>query len=308
MMIDNIHLLKFIEEKFGADIAKWLVNIHQGGSNNAKGNRYELYFMAYKAFQLASQPDLALDKHRLQGQEMGFVDDICHIDGQHNIKYNYQAKNSNHASADWTNETATRFHYQQVIDKDLLKFDKSINTLVVVSEAKQQANQGKIPVESKESAFCIYFPDCKNTLELIEHTDISDFIVQLIDGSSIDKIDYAIKLILGSLQSNLAHDIDTIFRQASYEGHPNPFVKFNPPMPTQAIPEWIAKILATANISTTCEIRYNDIILTTNNNDFQFTVTAPLALIESLPKERIAMVNDIAGLVQLFMEQVAQTL
>lgn len=303
MPVDTTRLIEFIEEKFGVDIAKWLINIHQGGSNNAKGNRYELYFMAYKAFQLASQPNLPLDKQCLLGQEMGFVDDICHVDGQHNIKSNYQAKNSAYASADWTEETATRFQYQQVIDKDLLNFDKSINTLVVASETKQQANQGKIPVELKESAFCLYFPDCKNTLDLIEHTDISDYITQLIDGSSIDKIDYAIKLILGSLQSNLAHDIDSIFRQASYEGHPNPFVKFNPSVSTNEIPAWIAQILATANISTTCEIRYNEILLTTNNGKFSFTVKAPVDLIARLTNERIATVTDIPSLIQLFMQE-----
>lgn len=301
-------LLDFIEAKFGKDCANWLVNIHKGGSSNQKGNRYEQYFTVYKAFQLASNHSLIFDKQLLCNQTLGFVDDICHIDKQHNIKYNYQAKNSDNASADWTADITTRFTYQHIIDTEFLKFNQSNNLLVVSNQVKWQNNQSKIPSELQTTAQCIYFPDCHSTLELIENTDIREFVVKLIDGSSIDKIDYALKLILGIIQSNQQQDIQSIFNQASVEGHPNPFVKFNRKETLTKLPHWIVNLLEHAEIPISYQISYGNLIVITESQGCRFTVTTPVFALNNIPNERIVTINNLFSLLELLMELAAKTL
>ena len=111
-------LVDFVKKTFGDSEAKKLKNIHTGGLSNRKGGRYESFYHLYKIFEIAGQNDCQFDKHIIEAQSLGFIDDLVHIDFTNNSRTNYQAKNSDNSTADWTEEISSRVNYQIKIDTE----------------------------------------------------------------------------------------------------------------------------------------------------------------------------------------------
>lgn len=71
-----------------------------------------------------------LRKHIIEAQSLfGFIDDLVHIDFTNKSRTNYQAKNSDSSTADWTEEISNRVKYQ--IKKLILNFIKPNIHLII---------------------------------------------------------------------------------------------------------------------------------------------------------------------------------
>ena len=123
-----------IERCLGEAARKYAENKQRGGSNGKKGARYEDYFLAFKAAQIAAElievPDAAWPK--LRGQIAGFVDDAV-IESEKSTKY-FQLKNVQ--SITWANgehPLETDFEYQYRLASAMAK--PSPSTELVVSSA-----------------------------------------------------------------------------------------------------------------------------------------------------------------------------
>lgn len=227
----------FVENHLGADKLKQLKNIHQGGINNSKGAQYEQHYLLFKTFEIANNTNLDLSKQYLKTQFCGFVDDIVYFDRQNNIKYNYQAKNSDGKTADWSNEQEQRFTQQIKIDLNFFRFDNSYCYLLVSDINKANINKTKITHSNFD---CEFFPYYKNLVELLEYTPFKEYVDNLIEPNATpaDR-NYATSLILGILSSNELGSIQDIFENAQSEAHPNPFIKFR--QSNQIMPDWLIK-------------------------------------------------------------------
>lgn len=227
----------FVENHLGADKLKQLKNIHQGGINNSKGAQYEQHYLLFKTFEIANNTNLDLSKQYLKTQFCGFVDDIVYFDRQNNIKYNYQAKNSDGKTADWSNEQEQRFTQQIKIDLNFFRFDNSYCYLLVSDINKANINKTKITHSNFD---CEFFPYYKNLVELLEYTPFKEYVDNLIEPNATpaDR-NYATSLILGILSSNELGSIQNLFENAQSEAHPNPFIKFR--QSNQIMPDWLIK-------------------------------------------------------------------
>lgn len=169
----------FVEKELGKDVLLSLKRIRVGGTNNQKGRDYENYFQLFKAFELASQ-DIDHEKHLLSCQELAFIDDICHWDLEKSIKHNFQAKNSSGSAADWTSEITIRCERQTILDTKFHKITESKNYLLVSCENKRTSNLEKVPEKLRKLNTCIFFPYCKNLVELLDQTNLGHYISILI--------------------------------------------------------------------------------------------------------------------------------
>lgn len=288
---------KFVTDKFGEDILILLNNISKGGSNNFKGRNYENFFQLSKAFELASSENIDLTKHSLSCQERAFIDDICHIDDENSIKYNFQAKNSSGQAANWTNVLSKRCKLQTEIDNNYHSIKNSKNYLVVPCKKKQQSNLDKIPSSLKNNNSCIFFPAYESLFELIQNTELKSHIIKLISSNSASDIDYAAKLILGSLQdfSVKQKTVYDIFQSAQSDAYPNPFKKFQLATNT---PAWINKLLETTSNQATYSIQCSRGSISFNG----FVATASLDAIYNVTESRINQLHNIQDLMRLFLE------
>lgn len=304
-MIDDKHILDYVHQNFGKAACLNLKNIHQGGLNNSKGRDYENYFQLFKAFEIAAQDDIDLDKQILANQVLGFVDDICHIDNDQLIKYNYQAKNSSGSAADWTPEISDRFAKQWLIDTDCYQMAKSINCLLVSDKVKALQNLSKIPLHLVDKDTCQHFAYHPTLYELVYQTPLSQFIQKLINNNNRSNIDYAAKLILGVLQSNHYQSVADIFTQAQAEGHPNPFVKFRVSEGTLLLPDWLQQLLTNASPSIRYGLDYDILTIILPSG---FATSINIELLNQLDHERTAQVRTINDLLPLVMQLTAQSL
>lgn len=241
---DTQQLEQFVSHTFGLEQLSELKNIYQGGQNNSKGNLYEQYYLVFKAFQIASQDNLDLTQHYLQSQTYAFVDDLCYIDKQNSIKHNYQAKNSSHSSANWTDEMQKRFLYQKKIDLDFFKFKQSKNYFLVSDLEKAKSNQKKIQQSDEHNDFsCEFFPYYQQLSQLLADEEFKSYIDQLImpNATPADR-DFAVRLIQSALGHHQKQSIDDIFNKAQSDAYPNPFIKFRPQLSNE-IPQWLQETL-----------------------------------------------------------------
>lgn len=288
----------FVENKLGKAVLSNLKRIHVGGNNNKKGRDYENFFQLFKAFELASQ-DIDHEKHLLSCQELAFIDDICHWDLEKSIKHNFQAKNSSGSAADWTSEITTRCKHQTILDTKFHNIAESKNYLLVSCEKKKTDNLKKVPVKLSKLNTCIFFPYCKNLVELLDQTNLKHHISDLIDTDEASQIDFAANLILGVLQGRSSQDIKSIFAQACSNAYPNPFVKFrknsfiNP-----EIPKWIEQIVTTSSNNTTYRLQSGRVYLSIATG---FEVGASLDLILQVPESKYQEITNTKDLAMLFM-------
>lgn len=288
----------FVEKELGKDVLLNLKRIHVGGTNNQKGRDYENYFQLFKAFELASQ-DIDHGKHLLSCQELAFIDDVCHWDLEKSIKHNFQAKNSSGSAADWTSEITTRCKRQTILDTKFHNIAKSKNYLLVSCEKKRINNLKKVPMKLRKLNTCIFFPYCKNLVELLDRTDLKHHISTLIESDDVSQIDFAANLILGVLHGRSSQNIKSIFEQACSNAHPNPFIKFRKnSFSDPEIPEWIERIVTTSSNKITYRLQSGRIYLSIVTG---FEVTASLDLILQVPESKYQEITNTKDLAMLFM-------
>lgn len=304
-LVDNQQILDYVAAEFSTADCQTLLRIHQGGLNNTKGRDYENYFQLFKAFEIAAQDNCNLDKQILGMQVLGFVDDICHIDGDNLIKYNYQAKNSSGSAANWTVDISDRFKKQRAIDAQCYKMQHTQNCLLVSDKNKAVENLTKIPADLKHKDTCQYFAYHQTLVELVYNTALSSYISKLIINNNRSNIDYAAKLILGVLQANQYRSVADIFTQAQADGHPNPFIKFRSLAKKSYIPPWIQQILTKASQHIAYRLECNILTITSTTG---LVISVDIDLLNQLPDEQIAQIHTIQDLLRLSMRIAAQNL
>lgn len=304
-MITDKQVIDYVSTNFGEKDGQKLRNIHQGGLNNSKGRDYENYFQLYKAFEIAAEDHGNFDEQLLGMQVIGFVDDICHIDGDRLIKYNYQAKNSSGTAADWTDDISDRFRKQRAIDSHCFKVSQTKNCLLVSSKNKAVENAKKIPDDLKGTDTCQHFAYHQTLVELVYSTVLATHIKKLINNNNTSNIDYAAKLILGVLQANQYQSIADIFSQAQADAHPNPFVKFRPDVKNVNMPSWIQQILTHPSHHIEYRLECDILTMTTTTG---LVVSVDVDLLNQLPTERTVQIHGLQDLLRLSMHVAAQNL
>lgn len=200
-MIDP-QLTVFTRDRWGEASASQLVSIRRGGQNNAKGNKYEL---TYLAFLLAKHGmEESAPTTYLSSQEVGYVDDITIRIGRYR-KINYQAKNSSGAAADWTESMKERFAKQQVIDSEFHGFGNPEQVLLVSCNEKSEENSRKIEESGLDFASCQFYPYAETSLELLlTHTETRTVFKNICDRDLLDVQSNAMAILFGVIQD---HDI-----------------------------------------------------------------------------------------------------
>jgi|GEM_PF-962238 len=293
---DKGEVIAFVKNNYGEKIKNKLENVHRGGNNNYKGRDYENQFLLYRVFEIAAKYPHNCENQIIETQAVSFVDDICHIDYEENTKYNYQAKNSSLASADWTQETSERFKLQREIDIALYGISRTKNTLLVSDPKKDLANQGKIPIELQGQDTSQYFKCHKNIYDLLMNTDLKQHISKLIDDTFSSRYDYAAVLIHGILQSGNYATINDIFCQAEFEGRPSPFIKFR--KSEAQIPKWVMQILTKNSHYLSYGLNYDVLTVTVNQS---FTATCNINSLNKVSSEVREEVQSIQDLIALFL-------
>lgn len=296
-------IISFVKTRYGDNCEQNLLNINKGGSNNQKGRDYENQFLLYKVFEIAAKYPHDCENQIIETQTVSFVDDICHIDFEKNKKYNYQAKNSSHTSADWTDETTRRFKMQRVIDKELFGVSSTENVLLVSDEKKARLNKSKIPNELKGKDSSKYFKYHEDNYSLLTKTDLRKHIEAIVRTQSLSTHEFAVTLVTGVLQSGTYRTIKDVFNKAEFDGHPSPFVKFRQRRTTisdntTVIPDWVKQILTKNSHHLAYEVDYNTLIVTVNE---VFTVTCNINSLCSVPDEISQNIFTPQDLVDLFL-------
>ncbi|MDN3399630.1 hypothetical protein QL919_12925 [Psychrobacter sp. APC 3426] len=289
-------IIAFVHSTYGQDASRKLQNIHQGGLNNEKGRDYENQFLLYKTFEIANKYPHDCNNQIIASQTIGFVDDLCHIDYEENIKYNFQAKNSSGNAAKWTEDIADRFRKQRAIDTSLFKVNSTKNCLLVSDEARTLENKEKIPNDLKSKDACEYFKFHPNIYELVHNTKLYHYVATLIENPSSNECDYAVTLINGSLQAGKHTTISDIFRQAESNANPNPFIKFR--TSTHKLPSWVQQILTNNSHCVMYSLNYDKLILTINQ---MFKVTCSIKSLNEVPKSIVDNTKSIQELVSLML-------
>jgi hypothetical protein len=299
-------LVDFVKNTFGDSEAKKLKNIHTGGLSNSKGGRYESFYHLYKIFEIAGQNDCQFDKHIVEAQAFGFIDDLVHIDFTNNSRTNYQAKNSDNSTADWTEEISSRVNYQIKIDTEFHKAQHSFNHLLVSSLEKFNNNQLRIPNSLKANAYCTHFPDYQTLIELGKNPTLKVNVIKLIDSESKSDIDYAIKLIDGCIKADNNQTLENIFKQAESKANPNPFIVFKKFEQQKALPQWLlTKLEDFADKIASSEIRCDRFILKTKSG---LEAQAPIDKILSASISEIEAIIDLKHLYEFILRKEAEIL
>lgn len=291
----NEEVIDFVYKNFGQKSSNNLKNISKGGNNNQKGRDYENQFLLYKTFEIANKYSHSCANQMIGSQVIGFVDDICHIDYEVSIKYNFQAKNSSGDAAKWTDDISDRFRKQRSIDANIFKVNITENCLLVSSKIHASANQEKIPTDLKSNDKCEYFEFHPNIYDLVHNTDLHQYIAKLIERPSSSECDYAAILINGVLQAGKHRTIEDIFKQAESDANPNPFIKFR--THTAKLPNWVQQILTKYSHCVVYSLNYDKLILDING----MKVTCSIQFLREVPESVIKRTTGIEELASLML-------
>lgn len=291
----NEEVIDFVHQNFGQKSSNNLKNISKGGNNNQKGRDYENQFLLYKTFEIANKYSHSCANQMIGSQVIGFVDDICHIDYEVSIKYNFQAKNSSGDAAKWTDDISDRFRKQRSIDANIFKVNITENCLLVSSKIHASENQEKIPTDLKSNDKCEYFEFHPNIYDLVHNTDLYQYIAKLIERPSSSECDYAAILINGVLQAGKHRTIEDIFKQAESDANPNPFIKFR--THTAKLPNWVQQILTKYSHYVVYSLNYDKLILDING----MKVTCSIQFLREVPESVIKRTTGIEELVSLML-------
>lgn len=230
--MSDTEVTQFVEQQFGAELAKKLTNIGRGGKNNKKGSDFENFFAANKICLIASSVEAReYGDYHITCQETAFVDDLCvrHLSAAQ--KTNYQAKNSDGDPASWDEEMQCRFGMQQIIDHDLHLSKISTQVLLVSSIDKAAANDAKIPADMKDYCLSEHFPYHTSSTQLvIGHSPLREALNKLCATQSLSNVDAAFRLVLGQWCADNEHGrtVLDVMTKAKAMSHPDVFASFVP--------------------------------------------------------------------------------
>lgn len=197
-----MELVDFVKDRFGAECAESLVRIRSGGDSNQKGGLYEDFFAVSISCSIAAN-EQALDQFQITVQEVAFVDDLCIRDYSRNNKTNYQLKNSSGKAAQWTPDIEKRFILQRAIDEEFLKFDTSVQVLLVSCKEMASANSRKIPYDARDAFRSEFFPYKASSTQLIlEHEELRVNLASICDSANLSDIEAAFQILLGIWRSD----------------------------------------------------------------------------------------------------------
>lgn len=181
-----------IVECLGAAASEYAANKQRGGSNGKKGSRYEDFFLAYKAAEIAAEHLDGLDATSplLRGQCIGFVDDV--VVSAHDKTQYFQLKNV--ANVSWAagkHPIETDFSHQYTLASHLQ--EPNPTTALVVSDPQLQQKLSKtLPAAIKAHSEVHFFPYCDGHLNrlVIESEDVQNLLRQLakVENPNLDEL------------------------------------------------------------------------------------------------------------------------
>lgn len=257
----DTEICEFVDQRFGTEETKKMLNIRKGGDNNEKGNKFEQYYsVSFIIETIAKTPD-DISEITVSSQELGFVDDFIVRNNKISRKINYQAKNSSGSAADWTDEMHNRFAMQDSIDLEFHKYESATQVLLVSSEQKHIDNKEKIKLLNNPSFSSEFFPYENSVNQLINTSQQTRNALEKICGQkSLSKLDFGFKVMLGAWEgSSGERTISDVFQQAKSMAHPDIFK----PLTSTKVPDWLTnKINSLNNIdlvveSTNFSVHYN---------------------------------------------------
>lgn len=303
---NNDEIRQYVTDKFGPSKATQLANIHTGGQNNTKGSDYENFFTIHKILEIAYKYKQNLNAHHIQNQCYGFVDDVCHMDYHRKHKHNYQLKNSSSTAANWTSDLEDRFFMQASIDREVSGYSCSYNYLVVPSASKQAENTRNIQCSTQldiSKCHCIYFPSYSTILELTQDSQIKQFLEALIKpNASLSDMDYAIRILLGTLKSNTkTHTLDEFFKLAGTESHPNPFIQLDCINTKTKLKTHIQQFLDNHFNNLDYQVQYGKVFIHISG----FKTEVPLDTLNTLTSEELSSIHSIDDFLQILFLSIA---
>jgi hypothetical protein len=166
-----------IERFLGEAARKYAENKQRGGSNGKKGTRYEDYFIAFKAAEIAARlidtPNPAWPT--LRSQVVGFVDDAV-VEALDSTQY-FQLKNVK--SINWTggdHPLETDFKYQFDLASFLSQPSPTMG-LVVSSNELQASLSAEMPESIAKHSSVMHFPYCEALNRyVLEHTELQEYL------------------------------------------------------------------------------------------------------------------------------------
>lgn len=163
-----------------------------------------------------------------------------------------------------------------------------------------------MPEKLRKLNTCIFFPYCKNLVELLDQTNLGNYISTLIGTNDTSQIDFAANVILGILQGRNSQNIKNIFEQACSNAQPNPFIKFRKNSAINAPTlEWIEQIVTTSSNNTTYRLQSGRVYLSTASG---FEVSASLDKILQVPESNYQEITNTKDLAMLFMRLTSEEL
>lgn len=238
------HLKDFARGKWGDDAANQLARIQTGGNNNAKGNKYELTYLAFLLAKHGMEEDPTTTY--LSSQEEGYVDDIS-IRINERRKINYQAKNSSGSVADWTESLAEKFAKQQQIDIEFHGFDNPEQVLLVSCDKKSEKNSKKIKESELDFASCQFYPYVESSLELLlTHDETRAVFERICNRDLLDVQSNAIAILFGVLQDqDISNPIalSTLLTKAKEISKPNIFNGLEENLTGEVTLDWLKELI-----------------------------------------------------------------
>ncbi|MBD1842480.1 hypothetical protein H6F89_03430 [Cyanobacteria bacterium FACHB-63] len=189
-----------IQALFGNDALVYLMNKHQGGSSNEKGNTYENFFAVY---QLACLARDALEEGKsiqVLSQILAFVDDLIISNQADNYLRHYQLKNS--PTVTWgTGLKSLADDFKKQYDLNTYLDRQSDLNLVVSCQKVQQRLSTHLPAGIKPYSQVLYFPFAPNLPQILQQKqDFQEAIRYLsaFENPAPDKIECVASVLLGA--------------------------------------------------------------------------------------------------------------
>ncbi len=286
----------FVTQRFGVLQAAKLENMNRGGRNNQKGGSYENFFAVSKICELAADDALNADQCFLVAQEEGFVDDFVLRLDQCNTKRNYQLRNSQGASAQWTDELKLRFEMQQQIDNEHHQYMQASQHLVVPCLQLAKQNQQQMAEHMRDYAIAEFFPGYSNSVELLtNHQALRQNLVKLTTSERLDDLDFGFKLLLGIWQASAEkRSIAQILAQAECDGLPNVFAVEI----VDQLPDWLNVLLAEGTFSSMAvHIKSGRVIVDMNG----FKVSIAITLLNQVDSSHAQTIDTPFTLIQFML-------
>ena len=188
----------FVRDHLGADRLVDLNNQSKGGDNNAKGNRHETFFAAYKLAE--SYTEFPEDDIEISSQEKAFVDDLTIVNFTKNSKQSYQLKDSKRVYWHKSKGIAPYFRDQYKIDLNHFNVDSSKTTLVLAQENVYELRNKDIPENIKHHTECVLFKNSETANKmLLNNQDFKDVVSKFCAyPTQTDKLEIVLQNLVGT--------------------------------------------------------------------------------------------------------------